>query len=96
MKKKAQIGEHQFICLASKTQCSPPGPIDHGHLIDAGLGEKTLSVVETSDAEMFHEHFLDAFPKLRTGGGYELLCTNERNTRSLDVIPPPPSGYAVE
>ena len=90
MKKKAKIWEHQFVCLASKTQCSPPGPIDRGHLIQAGLGGKTL---ETSDAEMFHE---DAFPKLRTGGEYELLRTNERNTRSLDVIPPPPSGYAVE
>ena len=96
MKKKAKIWEHQFVCLASKTQCSPPGPIDCGHLIQAGLGGKTLSFVETSDAEMFHEDLLDAFPKLRTGGGYELLRTNERNTRSLDVIPPPPSGYAVE
>ena len=39
---------------------------------------------------------LYAFPKLRTGGGYEHLRTNKRNTRSLDVISPPPGGYTVE
>ena len=93
MKKKAKIWEHQFVCLASKTQCGPP---DRGNLMQAGLGGKTLSFVDTCDAEMFHEDLLDAFPKLRTGGGYELLRTNERNNRSLDVIPPPPSGYTVE
>ena len=96
IKKKAKIWEHQFFCLAKKTQCSPPGAIDRGHLMQAGLGGKTLSFVETSDAEMFHEDLLDAFPKLRTGGGYELLRTNEHNVRSLDIIPPPPSGYAVD
>ena len=96
MKKKAKIWDHHFFCLASKTQCSPPGPIDRGHLMQAGLGGKSLSFMETSDAEMFHEDLLDAFPKLHTGGGYELLRTNERNSRSLDVIPPPPSGYTVE
>ena len=31
-KNKAKIWEHQFVCLASKTKCSPPGPIDRGHL----------------------------------------------------------------
>ena len=54
MKKKVKILEHQFFCLASKTQCSPPGPIDRGHLMQAGLGGKSLSFVDTSDAEMFH------------------------------------------
>ena len=62
-------------------------------VMQAGLGGKTLSFVDTCDAEMFHE---DLLPKLRTGGGYELLRTNERNNRSLDVIPPPPSGYTVK
>ena len=94
--KKAKIWEHQFVCLGSKTQCSPPGAIERGHLMQAGLGGKSLSFMETSDAEMLHEDLLDAFPKLRTGGGYELLRANERNTRCLDVIPPPPGGYTVE
>ena len=53
MKKKAKIWEHQFVCLASKTQC---GAIDRGNLMQAGLGGKTLSFVDTCDAEMFHEH----------------------------------------
>ena len=41
-----------FFGLANRTQCSPPGPIDCGHLMQAGLGGKSLSLVETSDAEI--------------------------------------------
>jgi hypothetical protein len=64
--------------------------------MQAGLGVKTMSFVESSDAEMLHEEdLLQAFPKLCQGGGYELLRTSQHNTRSLDVIPPPPSGYTV-
>ena len=69
--------------------------MDRGHLMQAGLGGKTLNFVESTDAEEFHEDLLETFPKLRTGGGYELLRTNDRNTRTLDVILPPPSGYTV-
>ena len=43
----------------------------------------------------FHEDLLDAFPKLREGGGYELLRTAEGNTKLLDVIPVPPGGYTA-
>ena len=77
------------------TQGSPPGPMERGHLMQAGLGAKTLSFMQSTDADDLHYDLLEAFPKLRAGGGYELLRASERNTRSLDVIPPPPSGYTV-
>ena len=35
------------------------------------------------------------FPKLQAGGGYELLRTSQQSNRSLEVIPPPSSGYTV-
>ena len=94
-KRKLQFWEHCFCCLASTTQCSPPGPMDRGRLMQAGLGGETLSIMESADAEDLHHDLLEAFPKLRAGGGYELLRTSERNNRTLDVIPPPLSGYTV-
>ena len=37
---------------------------------------------------------IDAFPKLKEGGGYELL-RREKNARYLTVIPPPSRGYTA-
>ena len=53
-KRKLQFWEHCFCCLASTTQCSPPGPMDRGRLMQAGLGGKTLSIMESADAEDLH------------------------------------------
>ena len=69
--------------------------MDRGRLMQAGLGGKTLSMMESADAEDLHHDLLEAFPKLRSGGGYKLLRTSERNNRTLDVIPPPLSVYTV-
>ena len=86
----------RFACKANKCvlpHLPLPGPArTRGHLLQAGLGAKTLSFMDSNDAERLHE---EAFPKLCAGGGYELLRTNERSSRSLDVIPPPPSGYTA-
>ena len=38
---------------------------------------------------------VDAFPKLKDGGGYELLRTSDRSNRELEVIPSPPGNYTV-
>ena len=90
LRKKPKYGSTNLFVLPAKPNVVHQAP---STVMQAGLGGKTLSFVDTCDAEMFHE---DLLPKLRTGGGYELLRTNERNNRSLDVIPPPPSGYTVE
>ena len=89
--RKRKLWERTFCCLASKTQTSPPGPSERGYLLQAGLGGKTLSFIESSDAEELHQDLLEAFPKLCTAGGYELLRTDDRNSRTLSVIPPPPT-----
>lgn len=54
-----------------------------------------LNFIESSDVEELHQEHLEAFPKLYTAGGYEHLRTDDRNSRTLSVIPPPPSGYTV-
>lgn len=94
-KRKLQLWEHAFCCLASTDEDSPPSAMERARLMQAGLGEKKLSFMENADAEDIHHDLIETFPKLRMGGGYELLCTSERNTRLLDVIPQPPSGYTV-
>lgn len=94
-KRKIQTWEHTFICLSKMSQCSPPSPMDRGRLMQAGLGAKSLCILEHTDAEDLHHELLDLFPKLQAGGGYELLRTSQESNRNLEVIPSPPSGYTV-
>ena len=63
--------------------------------MQAGLGQKNLSLFEHSESWEFHEELLEAFPKLKEAGGYGLLRTSDRNTKELVVIPSPSGGYTV-
>ena len=47
--------------------------MDRGRLMQAGLGEKSLSFDEFADAEDIHMDLLESFPKLHMGGGYVIL-----------------------
>lgn len=43
-------------------------------LLEAGLGEKKISIGNIDcNAEEFREKLLEEFPKLKEGGGFELL-----------------------
>ena len=56
-------------------------------LIEAGLGPKIFSVPLCSSGEEFREIILSKFPKLKDGGGFDLLrCIP--NTKHLHVISP--------
>ena len=96
-KKKLRISvwRHQFVCLAKTGQVSPPTAFEKAELLAAGLGEKTVSVPEYGESWELHEELLYTFPKLKDGGGYELLRSLEANTRVLRVIPCPPGGYTA-
>lgn len=50
--------------------------------------------MESGDADDINFELTDAFPKLKEGGGFELLRVIERG-RMLEVIPVPPDGYTV-
>lgn len=95
-KVKLSMWEHEFICLSSTDEVSPPSPMDKALLIRAGLGPRKLSLFEYGESFEFHETIMSAFPRLTEGGGYELLRTKQNNNRELCVIPPPPGGYTVE
>ena len=64
-------------------------------LIRAGLGLQQLSFYLHGDSLDFYEDIACAYPKLKSGGGLELLRSCEGNSKQLAIIPPPPAGYTV-
>ena len=95
-KVKLSMWEHEFICLSQCGETTPPTPMDKANLIRAGLGPRKLSLFEFGDSAQFHDDMIAAFPKLREGGGYELMRTQQNNNRELCVIPSLSGGYTAE
>ena len=61
-----------------------------------GLGKKQLTLFEHDGLSELHGEIMLAFPKLKEGGGYELLRiggSGDRNT--LQLIPQPAQGFSV-
>lgn len=64
--------KHRFVCLSHTNQTRIPTTDFHkDELLQAGLGEK---VVEFDDIDMdtstYRDTILDAYPKLKDGGGF--------------------------
>lgn len=59
----------------------------------SGLGLKRLTLSLTDDYDDVHYYIMEAFPKLKEAGGYELLRSS--NGRVLEVVPTPPGGYSA-
>ena len=53
------------------------------------------SSVVNSDAQDIHFELLSQFPKLRNGGGFELLRAQEGGRKLLSPIVAPKAGYSV-
>lgn len=75
------------VCLAYRNQDrSPTTNFDKDELFQAGLGEKEIIFPSLDiDAAVFKELLLEAFPKLKDGGGYQLL-KGLPNSRNLEVL----------
>ena len=63
-------------------------------LQNAGLGRKQIAFHKNYDAHQVKEKLEETYPKLATGGGFELLRSSV-SPRDLDVIVPPTCGYSV-
>ncbi len=72
-----------------------PTPMEKADLINAGLRPRKICLFEYGEAFEFHDELLNAYPKLVSAGGYELLRTLPlpNNNRQLGVIPPQSGGY---
>ncbi len=71
-----------------------PSSTIRAELLIAGLGEKHISLFYYGSADEMYEELVNIYPKLASGGGYELL--RQGAGRQLDAIPIPPGGYTVE
>lgn len=87
-KKKLEVAwRHKFVCLAYKGQDRiPTTDYDKEQLFQAGLGEKEIEFKSLDlDAAAFKEMIFGVYPKLRLGGGFQLLkCLP--NTRRLELL----------
>ena len=85
---------HDFMCLASHVQNTQPTRVEKLSLQQAGLGRKTLTFGRNDDALAFVLKIETVYPKIKTGGGFELLRSGA-SYKELVLITPPPSGYTV-
>lgn len=84
----------EFLCIANKDVEVVPTKADKLTLLAAGLGRKKLVFGNRDDAPTFKRKMEDAYPKLKLGGGFDLLRSGVRPGELL-LIKPPSSGYTV-
>jgi len=91
-RKRSVTWTHTYICLAHPDDDTAPTSMERAALKLAGLGEKRFPVDATCTSQEFYDEILIQFPKIRDGGGYELLRVSEGGGRMLEVIPHPDGG----
>ena len=95
-KKKIPTWTHTYVCLAHPDDDTVPDSRERATLKLAGLGEKRFAVDVCGGGQEFYDELLFQYPKLRDGGGYELLRVPEGGGRDLEVIKVPEGGYCTE
>ena len=61
----------------------------------AGLGEKKITLLTDAGNFEIYDELQSQFPKLKNGGGFELLRLPEGGGKVLQVIACPKNGYTV-
>ena len=61
----------------------------------SGLGERKITFSLDADNQEIYDEVLSTFPKLRGGGGFEMVRVSEGGGRVLRVIACPQNGYSV-
>ena len=95
-KKKLKSWTHTYICLASVAHKWIPDASERTSLKLAGLGEKKLSVFAYGTGSELQDDLFREFPKLASGGGFDLLHAPDTGSRELVTIEMPHDGYSVE
>ena len=84
---------HKFICLENPDQKVVPSRNQKLNLQTPGLGRKKIVFGNKDDALKFKNTIESVFPKLASGGGFEILRSGSNNY--LILIPVPSLGYSV-
>lgn len=94
-RKKLPTWTHTFVCLAKTNMETVPDSQERSCLLLAGLGEKKVQFGDYCEWEEIYDELLFQYPKLKEGGGFELLRVGEGGGKRLQVIACPPNGYTV-
>ena len=85
---------HEFHCLANCNQSQAPSRKEKIDLQNAGLGRKKIVFSSNCDAFALKDKLYEVYPKLKEGGGFELLRSGS-TANELVRIKPPMAGYSV-
>ena len=91
---KRETWTHEFFCLADKDQMVVPSRSLKVQLQEAGSGRKKVCLNGRADVTEVKTTLEESYPKLKEGGGFEIL--RGPSPSELTLIPPPPSGYTVK
>ncbi|KAK2572104.1 hypothetical protein P5673_002306 [Acropora cervicornis] len=85
---------HDFFCLGSTQAVSVPSRAQKITLQNAGLGRRKVVFSCKGTALDVKTKLESVFPKLKAGGGFELLRSGSPSSK-LSLITPPSGGYSV-
>ena len=91
--KPRETWTHEFLCLSYSQQEVVPSKDMKWKLQAAGLGKKKICFPSKANATELKHKLEEVYPKLASGGGFEILRRGMSN--ELELIDPPPSGYSV-
>ena len=91
--KPKETWTHDCFCLASPRQDQVPFKSRKLELRAAGLGRKKVVFGNKDGAIEVTKKLEAAYPKLKAGGGFEILRSGMGS--SLAFVPPPATGYSV-
>ena len=87
---------HDFFCLAAKDEERVPTRAEKFDLQQCGLGRRKVCFHSKATFTDFRRKLEEEYPKLKEGGGFELMRTGHQGSNTvLTTIIPPPSGYSV-
>ena len=90
--KPRETWTHEFLCLSYCRQEVVSSKEMKWKLQVAGLGKKKVCIYSKANATEVKTKLEEVYPKLASGGGFEIL---RRMSNELVLIEPPPSGYSV-
>ena len=94
--KPQETWTHDFFCLANHVQNCVPTRMEKMKLQKAGLGRRRISFHKDSNAIGVKAKLEEVYPRLVSGGGFEILRSGLSPKDLYLLTPPSNSGYSVQ
>lgn len=88
---------HDFCLLSMQNESFTPSRVRMNALLDTGLGKARISVKKLASHDELKQALEDKFPKLKSGGGFEVLRAEGGGggQRPLSIVPPGAFGFSA-